>query len=181
MVAQRLAPENWIAAGFRALAQDGPGALRAEALARALQTTKGSFYWHFKDVPQFKAEMLRVWQEKVATEIITRIMAEPDPAARINALIESAAAPAPDEFGGPAIEPAMRAWALSDDDVRETLFRIDQQRMQFLGTLLKDVGVDDPNLIRAIYAAYIGLDDLEAKGHGTVSDGLTPLIERLLP
>ena len=40
-------------AGFRALARSGARALRAEALARDLDTTKGSFYWHFKDLPDY--------------------------------------------------------------------------------------------------------------------------------
>ena len=46
----RLGPEDWVMAGFRALAADGPQAVRAETLARGLGATKGSFYWHFKDL-----------------------------------------------------------------------------------------------------------------------------------
>ncbi|MFN3661424.1 TetR family transcriptional regulator [Yoonia sp.] len=45
--------EDWLMAGFRALASHGPSALRAAALARDLGTTKGSFYWHFKDLPDY--------------------------------------------------------------------------------------------------------------------------------
>jgi len=43
----RLGKADWLDAGLAALAAEGPAALRAEALARQLNTTKGSFYWHF--------------------------------------------------------------------------------------------------------------------------------------
>ena len=34
-----------------ALAETGPEALKAEPLAARLGVSKGSFYWHFRDVP----------------------------------------------------------------------------------------------------------------------------------
>jgi len=47
----RLTRDIWIDAGLKALVSDGPAALAAEPMARRMKTTKGSFYWHFKDVP----------------------------------------------------------------------------------------------------------------------------------
>ena len=62
-MATRLSPDSWIHAGFDALVAQGPSALKAEVLARGLNTTKGSFYWHFKDVPAFHERMLRHWED----------------------------------------------------------------------------------------------------------------------
>mgnify|MGYP001820637128 CR=1 FL=1 len=57
----RLTKEAWINAGLSALKEHGPDALKAEALARRLGTTKGSFYWHFKDIPAYHDALLDVW------------------------------------------------------------------------------------------------------------------------
>lgn len=162
----RLSKDDWLAAGFRALATQGPAALRAEALARGLGTTKGSFYWHFADVPAFKSEMLSLWQIKVAAEIIDMVLAEPDPSERLRVMAREAVRPPPPEFGGRATEPAMRAWALVDDSVMTALISLDQQRLMFLEQLLTDIGIKDPAMAQVLYAAYLGLDDLSAK-HGT--------------
>jgi len=40
---------RWIEEGLRALAADGPDAIRVEVLAQALGVTKGGFYGHFAD------------------------------------------------------------------------------------------------------------------------------------
>src|SRR2546429_10030675 len=54
---------TWIDEGLRALAEGGPGAVRVEALARALGVTKGGFYNHFDNRPALLKEMLDTWEE----------------------------------------------------------------------------------------------------------------------
>ena len=161
-----LTKDAWIAAGFRALTDQGAQALRAEALARALKTTKGSFYWHFTDVAAFKAEMLAHWEQKVATEIMDQIGQEDDPLQRLRLLAEAAGAPAPEAYGGHKVEHAVRAWGLSDPNVARAIATVDKVRLDFLAHLFAEIGHSDPAIARAVYAAHIGLDDLAAK-HGT--------------
>ena len=60
---QRLSPDDWLKAGVDALARLGPEGLKAEPLARVLETTKGSFYWHFPDVPTYQKRVLEYWSE----------------------------------------------------------------------------------------------------------------------
>ncbi len=176
----RLTKEDWLAAGFRALATDGPAALRAEALARSLGTTKGSFYWHFKDLPDYKRQMLMLWRTKVATEVIDAVEKTPSGAAQLQDLLIRAAGPAPAAFGGRAIEPAVRAWSLTDPDVKAALADVDAIRCAFVAKLLSDMGLTDPHLPQAVYAAYLGLDDLTAKGSGDIATGLPALMTLIL-
>ncbi len=176
----RLNKEDWLAAGFRALAAEGPGALRAEPLARRLNTTKGSFYWHFKDVPDYKRQMLQLWREKVATEVIDAVEQTPGVAAQLQHLLARAALPPPEQFGGRAIEPAVRAWALTDPDVKAALSEVDAIRTAFVAKLLSEFGLTDPDLPQAIYAVYLGLDDLTAKGSGDIATGLPALMKLVL-
>jgi AcrR family transcriptional regulator len=180
MKSPKLTQQDWLAAGFRALSTDGPTAIRAEALARDLKTTKGSFYWHFADLPAFKAAMLKLWREKVALEIIEEIMAEDDKHIRLELLAKNAARPAPDEFGGRSIEPAIRAWALSDPIVFAALKEMDEMRIAFVQSLLNDIGIDDPTTAELLYGAYIGLDDLASKNKANIEMAMNKLLGFIL-
>ena len=60
---QRLSADDWLRAGLQALTASGPEALKAEPLARRLETTKGSFYWHFEDVPRYRQALLNFWRD----------------------------------------------------------------------------------------------------------------------
>lgn len=171
----RLTQQDWLAAGFRALAETGPGGLQINLLCTALGTTKGSFYWHFKDLPAYKAAMLDLWMTKVATEIIREVRTAPTTQARLHALLFEAARPAPPEFGGRTIEAAMRAWALSDGTVAAHLARIDQLRLEFVTQLLHDAGLTMPGLPDLVYGAYVGLDDLAARGNTDMASAMQAL------
>src|SRR6478609_2382988 len=59
----RLDAEAWIAAAFDALAAGGIDAVRVEPLAKALDITKGSFYWHFADRRALLDALLDSWSE----------------------------------------------------------------------------------------------------------------------
>ena len=70
MKRERLSQKSWIEAGLSELASEGPKALAAEPLARKLGTTKGSFYWHFKDVPDFQKAVVKHWQSDAFAEML---------------------------------------------------------------------------------------------------------------
>ena len=54
---RRLTADDWIEAGFAVLADRGPNALRVDTLCDRLNVTKGSFYWHFTDMPTYRDEL----------------------------------------------------------------------------------------------------------------------------
>jgi len=157
----QLSVEDWLLAGFRALVQRGPNAIGAEMLAREMGTTKGSFYWHFADVADFRNQLLAFWQLRAFTDIVSRIEAEPDPWARLRALSGLAVSFCDPHYGGAALEPAVRAWACSDAAVDAAVSIMDARRLNYLDQLCKDCGLADPNLSRIIYAAVVGLEVMD--------------------
>ncbi len=159
MTKDRLSRDDWIAAGFRALVADGPDALKAEKLARALGTTKGSFYWHFKDVPDFHRRMLTHWEEKALNGVIAQIEREESAVAALRNLARIAAGGADEADGGRAVEPAIRAWSRSNAMVSSALAEIDSARLKYLQALMARCGVSNPDLSRALYAAAIGMEE----------------------
>lgn len=168
MADRRLSKDDWIAAGFEALADSGYGALRAEALARNLKTTKGSFYWHFKSLREYKLGLLERWQTIRAEDIITQL-GEVEPGfARIHVLLGMARKV--DSHDTPIqAEYAIREWARYDPDAAQRVSAVDKTRIVFLAEQFEAMGVTDPSYARALYASYIGARTL-ATSVGTDPD-----------
>ena len=164
-VTQRLSREDWILAGFRALTAGGAGALRVEAVARDLGSTKGSFYWHFKDPADWRLAMLDYWEDAAFQGIVTELQALPAGRARLQALAQIAATRGHDpSHGGTAAEPALRDWAHYAPDVAKAVRRVDAGRVAFVAECLRDThgdGRDCAVSARLFYAAYLGLQALQ--------------------
>ena len=176
----RLTKEDWLRAGFRALCDHGPSALKAEPLARRLGTTKGSFYWHFQDVTGFQMAMLAHWEQRAFSDIVKHLEAEQSLAKRLQQLGRIAATGPGPEYGGPMVEPAIRAWALSGAAVAEALRRVDAQRLGYLDELLSEIGLTNPDFARIIYAGLIGLEDLSTRDDLPYQSPMSTLIDLIL-
>ncbi|KIN62297.1 Transcriptional regulatory protein [Sulfitobacter noctilucicola] len=151
----RLSRDNWITAGFDACSTGGPNALAAEPLARALGTTKGSFYWHFKDVPAFQDAILATWQEQALGEIIVLLEEEGDADKRLRSFGHIVLAS--------KLEPQLRIWAQNDSRAARVLAEVDAERLAYLARLLGLLGLRNPDFARALQAALTGIPLLSAK------------------
>lgn len=154
MTAQRLSPEKWIEAGFAALAASGPQALAAEPLARHLGTTKGSFYWHFKDVPTYRAALLREWHAKALADVVNMLQADGPADGRLRTFGRS--------ILDDPVEAALRVWAHGDPNVAEILQEVEAQRLTYVGHLLSQLDLRNPAFAQAMLASLIGLPQLQA-------------------
>jgi AcrR family transcriptional regulator len=132
MVDTRLGPDEWVRAGLKALAKSGASALKADTLATGLGVSRGSFYWHFADVPAFHAAVLKRWREVALENIIAEVETTSDP---LDALLSRAFA------GGSGIESAVRAWATADAQARKAVEAVDVERIRYIRKLLIDAGI----------------------------------------
>ncbi|MGA0923610.1 MAG: TetR family transcriptional regulator [Rhodobacteraceae bacterium] len=164
----RLGKADWLDAGLAALAAEGPAALRAEALARQLNTTKGSFYWHFQDVPAFQAAVLAAWAEALIARLPTATATPPTTALR--ALAQGLAAPAGTSPAEQA-ERAIRAMALSDTAAAQAVAQVDRARHASISAFLAQIGVSNPEIATLILAAAQGMPaDASGDPMGTLVD-----------
>jgi len=69
----RLTKADWIRHGLRTLATDGPNALKVGPMAARLKVSRGSFYWHFEDIAEFRSLLLRTWPKVVASVDVKRV------------------------------------------------------------------------------------------------------------
>ena len=180
----RLSAEDWISAAFRALTTGGPQAVRAEAIARDLGVSKGSFYWHFEDVPALKSAMLEHWMDVATRQIITTVeYSRLDPAEQLRLLVRIAASNGNAAYGGRLAEAAIRDWARYDVIAVETLQTVDRLRLDFLAQLFGETGQDTARAhvsASLLYAALIGLEQLAHHGLAEATADLAELLEILL-
>jgi AcrR family transcriptional regulator len=163
----KLTPEDWIKCAFRALSREGETALKAEVLARKLKTTKGSFYWHFKDMPHFRKKMLDLWQAQATGAIITLVEQENRGGQeRLSLLAEIVSAMnADNEYGGLKAEPAIRAWAQHDRLAAKAHKAVDSARIDFVTGLFLAAGNSADRArekAEIFYAGFVGLQTLAA-------------------
>ncbi len=176
---------DWISAGFRALALGGPSAIRVEPIARGLKATKGSFYWHFRNLEDLKQAMLEQWYSLVTEDLFKNGSAvEGDARDKLRqwAGIAGNAAIIGD-FGGFKIEPAIRDWARVEQMAADLLQRADAYRLTYLEDLFQqaDVGAElAADKARLLFAASIGLENLSTSGLADINRLLLDLLDALL-
>lgn len=180
MKSKRLSRIDWIQAGFKSLTEAGPDSLKAEALARRIGASKGSFYWHFKDVADFKQEMLAHWRDAAFDNIAGYLAELPTARARLDGLIEIAMAPIAEVYGGSGAETAIRAWAGSDPLAAEALREMDSRRIAYLEQLFGEIGQEDKTAPRIFYASLIGLEELSSRDGVQGASYLRALADLLL-
>ncbi len=179
-----LSAEDWIKAGFRALWAGGPQAIRVEAIAREIKVSKGSFYWHFKNVAALKTAMLEHWKQVATFETITKVERKGTGAsAQLKALIELAAGGQTAEYGGPRVEAAIRDWARFDTGVAKVVEEVESTRLEFVADLFSETGAKKAascQNARLLYGAMIGLEQLPDSSRQRARNDLGQLLERLL-
>ena len=179
-----LGKTDWIKAGFRALTQGGPQAVKAERIARDLNVSKGSFYWHFKDVPALKTAMLDHWMAAATQEIINAVdnSALP-PQDQLRMLVQISTSELDADYGGPLTEAAIRDWARYDPLAAKALIDVDQKRLAYvemLFTQAKIAPLQAKSNAGILYGALIGLQQLAHHQLVNQQDDLMILLEHLL-
>lgn len=154
----RLTRAAWVDAAYAAFEAEGLRAVRVETLARQLETTKGSFYWHFASRGELVAEVMTRWEARNTDEVITISERAASAGDRLAALFATVAA---QPWGG---ERTLYVEAATEG-VTETVARVTGRRVAFVTGLLADLGVEpDEAHRRAVLALAIavGLEQLGA-------------------
>ena len=166
------------------MTRGGPQAIRAEAIARDLKVSKGSFYWHFKDIPAYEAAMLQHWREQATEAIINVVDANSgSPQNRLRTLVSIATIQNEEVYGGNLTEAAIRDWGRYEPLAQETVKAVDKRRMAYLDDLFSGSGFDkEQSHTRSslLYSALIGLHALADNGFANPEPDLTQLLEMLL-
>ena len=148
-----LSPDSWADAALSELAVSGIEGVRVEVLARQLDVTKGSFYWHFKDRDALLVHMLRRWRERATLGLIERLDSVVDlPEERLRQLLQLPLQRKRSALAA-EVELAIRMWSRQDARALDVLEEVDGLRLQYIAKLLVGLGVpNDLARARAILA-----------------------------
>jgi AcrR family transcriptional regulator len=129
----------WIKGALAALAEEGPAGVRIELLAKKLQVTKGSFYWHFKDRRDLVEAVLDEWKEGRIRDIRKQTAA--DRGGELAALRHTIAVySAGRNRRGLPIELAVREWARRDARAAAVVEEVDAERLACAARLFVALG-----------------------------------------
>jgi AcrR family transcriptional regulator len=149
----RLTAADWEAGALDLLAEQGINALAVEPLARKLNVTKGSFYWHFATREALLRAALQRWETHV-DEGLDQIETISDPRARLRELFRRTGREAKTH----GIYSALLR-ALDHPIVQPVMERVSQRRRDFLSKAYREVGMsrgDALHRAHLTYAAYVG-------------------------
>jgi AcrR family transcriptional regulator len=110
----RLTKSDWIRHGLATLAKDGANALKVGPMADGLKVSRGSFYWHFEDIADFRAQLLQSWQEQACDRVIETSKPEDRPD-RLKQLMRAASKR--------SLDRTIRSWAAEDRAVAAIVAR----------------------------------------------------------
>lgn len=156
--------DDWVKAALRRLAESGIEAVRVEALARDLKTTKGSFYWHFKHRRELLAAMLRDWEVQ-KDRVMAAVAREPTPTQRVERFVQLISAYAVD-LESVALENAIFAWAHQDPAIAKRAAAMEAKRIGNARRLLEELGfppADAAWWAEAGYTLFVGMMNRTAR------------------
>ena len=175
----RLTKSDWIKHGLQTLAHEGVNALKVGPMSTALKVSRGSFYWHFRDIADFRSQLLRSWQERTTDQVIEQLEAEKAEPDRLKHFMRRALNVKRD------LDRAIRSWAAEDEDVAKIVASVDDRRVAYLAKMLVAAGVESRRALpRAafMYWAYLGQTMVMDPRHSSIPpaaiDDISDLFEK---
>lgn len=149
----RLTRKDWTDLGLQVLETEGFTALSAQSLAERLGVSRGSFYWHFRDIGDFEAALIDRWRELIFAALDRIFETVDTPIERFELLMRRTLA------SRRRLELAFRAWASVKPAVADELAGVDARRTENMTRFLTDAGVPPARarpLAQLAYWTYLG-------------------------
>jgi AcrR family transcriptional regulator len=126
---------DYFEAGLRLMGDGGTGAVTIARLCEALDVTKGSFYHHFRNIEDYRLQLLKHWAVEREGQIAEALALADGPLQRTVAMREHAVGLAHEA------EAAIRSWSRRDDMVDAIQQRVDSERERAIADAYSEVGV----------------------------------------
>lgn len=144
----RFGRADWLSAARHALITGGVDAIKVERLAKALNVTRGGFYWHFRDRDDLLNALLASWEKE--TSALFEAALQGDHANGMEEMVALAKMWMEEESYSPAYDAAVRDWARTSKRAARAVNRVDRARIDVIKRIFLDLGYeDDEAFIRA--------------------------------
>ena len=146
MKSKRFDENNWIRLGLERLSSQGAENLTIDKLCNYAGKTKGSFYFHFKNIDEYLEALVRFWFEEFTQKITSRPSPQTD---RLDLL---------NQLAGRIdlnLETGIRSLALKNHKIRKIVTKADQSRLEWLTGLYLNSGQYDVDTAKALASIEI--------------------------
>lgn len=151
---ESLGRKDWITAAYEVFETKGVEAVKVDPLSKGLGVTRGSFYWHFKNLAELMQAVLETWRDRQTDAVIAQNEdAGGDPSDRLRRLLEACAR----DDG--RFEVGIRLWMVKNADARAVVVDVDRRRTAYIATLLAQIGLSETEAKRlapVAYSAWLG-------------------------
>ena len=131
----KLSRSEWLSASLDALLHQGVEGIHIEPLAKRLDVTKGSFYWHFKDRQALLKSVIEHWTTRMILSVRDSEEKTGSAGERLLQIMEEITREDRTRY-----EAAMRTWAASDKGAANAVRRVDESRIRLHLGLFREMG-----------------------------------------
>jgi AcrR family transcriptional regulator len=133
-----LGREIWVDTARQALIEEGTAGVEVNKLAKRLGSSRGGFYWFFKDRAQLLDELLDEWA-RMGTILFERVL-EAHSRNGVEEYLALTNLWIDEEEYDPRWDGAVRDWARTSDAVRKVVQEVDQKRIAVLEQIFHNMG-----------------------------------------
>lgn len=154
---ERLEKSKWLSEGLKIIETEGFARITVDNLCEKLQRSKGSFYFHFKNMDGYVEALMEYWLEENTFSIIREVNDLKQIKLK-KRLADKLALTRSSKLGM-----NIRAWGYSNDNVKKVVCEADRIRTEYLTELGIQEGKDKTlakEIAMLTYAVYIGLQQL---------------------
>lgn len=168
----RLSAEDWITAALEVLVENGIEAVQITALARRLEVTRGSFYWHFEHREALLEALIAEWRARNTGVMVEAIAETPT----LDDGILSLFAVWVDHTRFDArLDQAVRDWSRHDEALRAVVKAEDNARTDAIASFFMRHGYDTTEAFiraRVIYFTQISFYALNVEDDESMTERL---------
>jgi AcrR family transcriptional regulator len=176
-----LGRDVWLDTARTALIEEGTAGVEINKLAKRLGSSRGGFYWFFKDRAQLLEELLAYWA-RTSTVVFEQILEIPRRSgmekylAIINLWID-------EEEYDPKWDGAVRDWARTSGMVRKVVQGVDRKRIAVLEKIFNEIGYAGKEAhirARVMYYHQVGYYAMGVQESRKERRALTPYYRKVL-
>jgi AcrR family transcriptional regulator len=133
-----LGREVWLDTARQALIEEGTAGVEINKLAKRLGSSRGGFYWFFKDRVQLLDELLAYWV-RTSTMLFEKILELPSRNGMQEYLAMTNLWVDENDYD-PKWDGAVRDWARTSETARKAVQKVDEKRIAILEQIFNDMG-----------------------------------------
>jgi len=135
----QLTRDAWIETALSVLVEEGFEAVQITHLARRLDVTRGSFYWHFKSREELLDALLKEWRARNTGVMLGALSAS---SSLIEGILELFFVWVDHQQFDPKLDQSVRDWARRSDAVRDSVAAEDRNRVTAIADFFERNGYD---------------------------------------